>query len=136
MTSRILLGETSRQWKVGIFAYWLLDNHYRILLQNPEAGLDEILRKLREEENERGGWRCIESSIRGHKHSQIGGALSLEKTSSATSACLRMKRRIEKEKSLARRALDIHQLLLKSQKPSWSRKSITVESKLTPLVFN
>jgi putative transposase len=28
-----LLGETSRQWKVEIFAYYLWDNHYHILLQ-------------------------------------------------------------------------------------------------------
>src|SRR5262245_59397492 len=34
-----LLGETSRRWKVEIFAYCLLDNHYHILLQTRGLGL-------------------------------------------------------------------------------------------------
>jgi putative transposase len=39
-----LLGETSRQWKVEIFAYCLLGNHYHILLQTPEAKLSRAMR--------------------------------------------------------------------------------------------
>ncbi len=49
------------------------------------------------------------------KHSEIGGALNLGKTSSVSSACLRMKRRIETEKRLARRARAIQQLLLRAK---------------------
>src|SRR6266536_2105874 len=41
-----LLGETSRQWKVEIFAYCFLDNHYHILLQTPGAGLSRAMRHL------------------------------------------------------------------------------------------
>jgi REP-associated tyrosine transposase len=33
-----LLGETSRQWKIEMFAYCFLDNHYHILLQTSGAG--------------------------------------------------------------------------------------------------
>jgi REP element-mobilizing transposase RayT len=41
-----LLGETSRQRKVEIFAYCLLDNHYHILLQTLGAGLSRAMRQL------------------------------------------------------------------------------------------
>ncbi len=80
-------------------------------------GVEDLRRKRRGEENEaRSMAMYLSRVLGGHKHSEIGGALGLEKTSSVSSACLRMKRRIETEKRLARRARDIQQLLLKSQK--------------------
>ena len=41
-----LLGEISRHWKVEIFAYCLMDNHYHLLLQTPNAGLSRAMRHL------------------------------------------------------------------------------------------
>jgi hypothetical protein len=80
-------------------------------------GVEDLRRKRRGEENEaRSMAMYLSRVLGGHKHSEIGGALGLEKTSSVSSACLRMKRRIETEKRLARRARDIQRLLLKSQK--------------------
>jgi len=79
--------------------------------------IEDLRRKRRGEENEaRSMAMYLSRVLGGHKHSEIGGALGLEKTSSVSSACLRTKRRIETEKHLARRARDIQQLLLKSQK--------------------
>ena len=51
----------------------------------------------------------------GHKHGEIGKVLRLEKTSSVSSVCLRMKARVEVEKKIARRARKIKELLQKSQ---------------------
>ena len=79
--------------------------------------VEDLRRKRRGEENEaRSMAMHLSRVLGGHKHSEIGGALGLEKTSSVSSACLRMKRRIETEKHLARRARDIQKLLLRSQK--------------------
>jgi chromosomal replication initiation ATPase DnaA len=78
--------------------------------------IEDLRRKRRGEENEARSMAIYLSRVlAGHKHSEIGGALNLEKTSSVSSACLRMKRRVETEKHLARRAQDIERLLLKSQ---------------------
>ncbi len=50
-----------------------------------------------------------------HRHGEIGKVLGLEKTSSVSSVCLRMKARVEVEKKIARRAWKIKELLQKSQ---------------------
>ena len=71
-------------------------------------GVEDLRRKRRGEENEaRSMAMYLSRVLGGHKHSEIGGALGLEKTFSVSSACLRMKWRIETEKRLARRARDI-----------------------------
>ena len=41
-----LLSEISRLWKVEIFAYCLMDNHYHLLLQTPKGGLSRAMRHL------------------------------------------------------------------------------------------
>jgi hypothetical protein len=51
----------------------------------------------------------------GHKHGEIGKVMGLEKTSSVSSACLRMKARLAAERKLGRRARRIEEAL-KSQK--------------------
>ncbi len=50
----------------------------------------------------------------GHKHSEIGKVLGLEKSSSVSSACLRMKARVVAETNVGRRARRIEQALHKS----------------------
>jgi hypothetical protein len=50
----------------------------------------------------------------GHKHGDIGKAMGLEKTSSVSSACLRMKSRVAAEKQVGRRARRIEEALHKS----------------------
>ena len=47
----------------------------------------------------------------GHKHSEIGKVLGLEKTSSVSSTCLRMKARVAAEKKVSRRARRIEDAL-------------------------
>ena len=80
-------------------------------------GVEDLRRKRRGEENEaRSMAMHLSRVLGGHKHSEIGGALGLEKTSSVSSACLRMKRRIETEKHLARRARDIQKSIIKEPK--------------------
>jgi REP element-mobilizing transposase RayT len=41
-----LLGDMVRLWKVEIFAYCLLDNHYHLLLSTPAGGLSRAMRHL------------------------------------------------------------------------------------------
>jgi REP element-mobilizing transposase RayT len=41
-----LLSEINRLWKVEIYAYCLLDNHYHLLLQTPKGGLSPAMRHL------------------------------------------------------------------------------------------
>jgi len=41
-----LLSDISRLWKVKIFAYCLMDNHYHLLLQTPKGGLSRAMRHL------------------------------------------------------------------------------------------
>jgi REP element-mobilizing transposase RayT len=55
-------------------------------------------------------------TLGGHKHSEIGRVLGLEKSSSVSSACLRIKARIGVETRIARRARKIEETLYKSQK--------------------
>jgi hypothetical protein len=50
--------------------------------------------------------KCF-SGGQGHKHSEIDGASNVEKTSSVSSGCTRMKQMTETEKRLPRRARDI-----------------------------
>jgi len=55
-------------------------------------------------------------TLGGHKHSEIiVRVLGLEKTSSVSSACLRMKARVEAERRIVRRARGIEEELQKSQ---------------------
>ena len=54
-------------------------------------------------------------SLGGHRHSEIGRVLGLEKTSSVSSVCLRMKARVGAERRIARRARRIEEELHKSQ---------------------
>jgi len=66
-------------------------------------GVEDLRRKRRGEENEvRSIAMYLSRVLGGHKHSEIDGTLNLEKTSSVSSGCLRMQRRIETEKRLAR----------------------------------
>ncbi|MBM4260076.1 MAG: transposase [Deltaproteobacteria bacterium] len=41
-----LLGEITRLWKVEIYAYCLMSNHYHLLLSTPTAGLARAMRHL------------------------------------------------------------------------------------------
>lgn len=41
-----LLGEITRLWKVEIYAYCLMSNHYHLLLSTPAAGLARAMRHL------------------------------------------------------------------------------------------
>jgi REP-associated tyrosine transposase len=41
-----LLGDIARLWKVEIYAYCLMDNHYHLLLSTPVAGLARAMRHL------------------------------------------------------------------------------------------
>jgi chromosomal replication initiation ATPase DnaA len=50
----------------------------------------------------------------GHKHSEIGKVMGLEKTSSVSSACLRMKARVAAQRKVGRRARRIEEELQKS----------------------
>src|SRR5258706_11497302 len=79
--------------------------------------LEELRRKRRGEQNEaRSMAMYLCRSVGGHKHSEIGKALGLEKTSSVSSVCLRMKARAALERKIARRVRRIEaELTLKSQ---------------------
>ena len=78
--------------------------------------LEELRRSRRGEENEaRSMAMYMCRTLGGHKHSEIGRVLGLEKTSSVSSACLRMKARAEAERKIARRARRIEEGLKKSQ---------------------
>ena len=78
--------------------------------------LEELRRKRRGEENEaRSMAMYLCRTLGGHKHSEIGRVLGLEKTSSVSSACLRMKARVGGERKMARRARSIEAELQKSQ---------------------
>ena len=41
-----LLGDIARLWKVKIYAYCLMDNHYHLLLSTPAGGLSRAMRHL------------------------------------------------------------------------------------------
>ena len=41
-----LLGDIARLWKVKIYAYCLMDNHYHLLLSTPAGGLSRSMRHL------------------------------------------------------------------------------------------
>ncbi|MBI2089114.1 MAG: transposase [Deltaproteobacteria bacterium] len=78
--------------------------------------LEELKRKRRGEQNEaRSMAMYLCRSLGGHKHSEIGRVLGLEKTSSVSSACLRMKARVGAERKIARRVRRIEEELQKSQ---------------------
>src|SRR3989304_6317848 len=67
--------------------------------------LEELRRKRRGEENEaRSMAMYMCRMLGGHKHGEIGKVLGLEKTSSVSSVCLRMKARVEAERKIGRRA--------------------------------
>lgn len=54
-------------------------------------------------------------NLGGYKLTEIGKELGLENYSSASSACLAMKGRIDKENRLVRQVQKVEKLLLKSQ---------------------
>ncbi len=58
----------------------------------------------------------LSRELAGHRQAEIGEAVGLEKTSSVSSAYLRMKAMIAKESRLARRAARIKEALLKSKR--------------------
>jgi chromosomal replication initiation ATPase DnaA len=65
--------------------------------------LEELRRKRRGEENEaRSMAMYLCRSLGGHRHSEIGKEFGLEKSSSVSLACLRMKVRVGVERKLAR----------------------------------
>ena len=41
-----LIGETSKLWKVEVYAYCLMANHYHLLVQTPGGGLSRAMRHL------------------------------------------------------------------------------------------
>ena len=41
-----LLADITRLWKVEIYAYCLIDNHYHLLLSTPTGGLSRAMRHL------------------------------------------------------------------------------------------
>ena len=78
--------------------------------------LEELRRKRRGKENEaRSMAMYLCRTLGGHKHSEIGRVLGLDKTSSVSSVCLRMKARVEVERKLARRVRRIEDEFHKSQ---------------------
>ena len=78
--------------------------------------LEELRIKRRGEENEaRSMAMYLCWSLGGQKHSEIGRVLGLEKTSTVSSACMRIKARAGAERRIARRARDIEEELRKSQ---------------------
>ena len=58
----------------------------------------------------------LSRQLGGHKQGEIGRAVGLEKTSSVSSAFLRMKSRVAQEKKLARRVRRIEEAFVKEQK--------------------
>ena len=78
--------------------------------------LEELRRSRRGEANEaRSMAMYLCRTLGGHKHGEIGRMLGLEKSSSVSSACLRIKARVEVEKKIAWRARRIEGELKKSQ---------------------
>ena len=57
----------------------------------------------------------LSRQLGGHKQAEIGKAVGLEKTSSVSSAYLRMKSRVAQERKLARRVRRIEEVLSKSK---------------------
>ena len=41
-----LLGQTSQMWGIRVYAYCLMDNHYHLLLQTPDAPLSRAIRHI------------------------------------------------------------------------------------------
>lgn len=79
-------------------------------------GVEELRRRRRGEQNEaRSMAMYLSRVLGGYKHSEIGRVLGLEKVSSVSTACLRMKLRVGTQRRLARRARQIEETLLKSQ---------------------
>lgn len=77
--------------------------------------LEELRRKRRGEENQARSmaiYMC--RMLGGHKHSEIGKVLGLEKNSSVSSVCLRMKARIKADRRIGRRGRRIEEELKKS----------------------
>jgi chromosomal replication initiation ATPase DnaA len=63
--------------------------------------LGELRRKRRGEENEaRSMAMYLGRTSGGHEHSEIGKVFGLEKSSSVSSVCLRMKARVEAERKI------------------------------------
>ena len=58
---------------------------------------------------------CLCRTLGGHKLTDIGKLLGVEKYSSVSSACLSMKGRIETEKRLATRPRNVEKLLISQQ---------------------
>ena len=76
--------------------------------------LEELRSSRRGEENEaRSMAMYLSRTLAGHRHSEIGRVLGLEKTSSVSSACLRMKARVGVDRRIARRAQKIEEKLKK-----------------------
>ena len=79
--------------------------------------LEELQRRKRGGENEaRMIAIYLSRQLGGHKHGEIGKVVGLEKTSSVSSAYLRMKARVAEEKPLVRRVRRIEKALTKSKK--------------------
>jgi len=81
-----------------------------------DKGVEEIRgRRKRGEQNEARTMAIyLSRELGGHRQMEIGKAVGLEKSSSVSSAYLRMKSALGRERKLARRAQNIHQLLSKS----------------------
>ena len=80
-------------------------------------GVEEIKRRKRGAQNEARTMAIyLSRQLGGHKHEEIGKMLGLEKTSSVSSAYLRMKARVARDKQLARRVRRIEEMVLKSKK--------------------
>jgi REP element-mobilizing transposase RayT len=78
--------------------------------------IEELGKKRRGYENEaRAMAMYLCRTLGGHKLTEIGKVLGLEKYSSVSSACLAMKGRIEREKRLARRVRTVERLLKSQQ---------------------
>jgi len=58
----------------------------------------------------------LSRQLGGHKHGEIGKVVGLDKTSSVSSAYLRMKVRVTEERQLTRRIRRIEEALLKGKK--------------------
>jgi putative transposase len=82
--------------------------------------VEEIRRRRRRGDENEARMMAIYLSreLGGHNQGEIGKAVGLEKTSSVSSAYLRMKSRLAQERRLARRARRIGELLAKSKKPT------------------
>jgi REP element-mobilizing transposase RayT len=77
--------------------------------------VEELRRKRRGEENEaRDMAMYLCRTLGGHRHSEIGKVMGLENSSSVSSACLRMKARVEAERKTSRRMRRIEKEVQKS----------------------